>query len=189
MRARSVWLAGITAVGVLLGGCANEDGPATLPIVTSYPVDRAGNSTVEVVPSSSPGDVESEVRALYARFAQLSNSSYTSREALEQRRALYADSCVSCSAGHEIARNVLDNGYGFQGEPVIVKSVEMESIDGNTVTFRAVVDSPAASIVDRQGTIINKFEAFDGLTTLYAAERRASGQWIIVSDRVLGIGK
>jgi hypothetical protein len=189
MHARSVWVAGITAVGVLLGGCANADVPATLPIVTSYPVDSAENSTVEVVPSSSPDDVESEVRALFVRFAELSNSSYTSREALEQRRALYADSCVSCSAGHEIARKVLDNGYDFQGEPVIVKSTEIESIDGDTVTFRTVVDSPAASIVDQQGTIVDHFDPFEGLTTLYAAERRASGQWIIVSDKVLGIAQ
>jgi hypothetical protein len=189
MRARSVWLAGITAVGVLLGGCANEDAPGTLPVVTSQPVDSAENSTVEVAPSPSPDDVESEVRALYARFAELSNSSYTSREALEQRRALYADSCASCSAGHEIAQDVLDNGYRFLGEPVIVRSVEIESLDGDAVTFRTVVDSPAASIVDRQGTIVNHFEGFERLTTLYAAERRASGQWVIVSDRVLGIGQ
>jgi hypothetical protein len=178
MRARSVWLAGITVVGVLLGGCADGEAPASLPEVMS--------SSAVPVASQSPSDLDDEIRTFYAEFAELSNSSYSSHRALEQRRNFYADSCVSCSAGHEIAATVLNNGYTFEGAPVTVESVAVDSVEGEMVTFRVVIDSPAAKIVDQQGTVIEEFQAFEGLTTLYAAKRRESGGWIIVSDRVLG---
>ena len=186
MRARSVWLAGITVVGVLLGGCADEGAPASLPEVTSTSTETVSSSSRIPSASHSPSDLDAEIRALYAEFAELSNSSYSSRDALEQRRDLYTNSCVSCIAGHEIAATVLDNGYTFDGDPVTVESVTVDSVEGDMVTFRVKVDSPAARIVDQQGAVIEEFQAFEGLTTLYAARRQSSGEWIIVSDRVLG---
>jgi hypothetical protein len=186
MRARSVWLAGITAVGVLLAGCADEEAPASLPEVRSPSAELEGASPRISAAAPLPSDLEAEIRTLYGKFADLSNLSYSSRDALEQRRALYADSCVSCSAGHEIADTVLDNGYTFEGDPVTVESVIIDSVEGDLVTFRVVIDSPAAKVIDQQGATIEEFQGFENLTTLYAARRQESGEWMIVSDRVLG---
>jgi hypothetical protein len=147
MRARSVWLAGITAVGVLLAGCADEEAPASLPEVTSS-ADTTSTTAAEVAPTIGPSrqGVAAEVRSFYEDYARLADQSFQSREALEETRRFFADSCTSCVAGYEIAKRVLDEGHVVEGRPVRVLAVEFDSIDGDDVIFRGVLDVPAATV-------------------------------------------
>ena len=188
MRARSVWLAGITAVGVLmLGGCADEETPASLPPVSTS-ADSTSTTTSEADPTSSPShqDVEADIRSFYEDYARLADQSFQSREALEETRRFFADSCTSCVAGYEIAKRVLDQGHVVEGNPVRVLAVEVDSIEGNNVIFRGVLDVPAATVRDLSGARVEEFPATPHVTTLYRATRQPDGSWIIVSDQVLG---
>jgi hypothetical protein len=186
MRARSVWLAGITVVGVLLGGCADGEAPASLPLVSTS-ADGTSNTTAEVDPSSpSHQGVEADIRSFYEDYARLADQSFQSRESLEETRRYFADSCASCVAGYEIAKRVLDQGHVVEGNPVRVLAVELDSIEGDNVIFRGVLDVPAATVRDLSGAIVEEFPATPHVTTLYRATRQPDGSWIIVSDQVLG---
>jgi hypothetical protein len=187
MRARSVWLAGITAVGVLLGGCANEDAPATLPVVSKSASGSSERNTASTpLHTVSPEGVEAEIRAFYEEYARVADESLVSRDALEETRQFFAESCVSCMAGYEIADGVLDAGHIIEADPVRVIAVEIDAIQGDSVIFRGVLDVPATTVRDHSGRIVEEFPATPNVTTVYTAMRQPDGSWVIVTDQVLG---
>ena len=186
MRARSVWLAGITVVGVLLGGCADEGAPASLPApdgsglaTTSSPPD---SSTAQVIPED---DLEGELQQFVTRYISASNRSWSSREALDERRGYFADSCESCLRGWQMARDALEAGYSLEGEPVSVVVLGIDDYEDDLVTLRTQIESPAAVVTGPGGTVVQEFE-YTSTTTIYRLSRQSSGRWLIVHDEVLG---
>jgi hypothetical protein len=186
MRARSVWLAGITAVGVLLGGCANEDAPATLP-----EVDEPTKATGSASPGSSStqesgeGDLTAELEQFLARYIAACNRSWSSRDALNERRTYFADSCESCYRGWQMALNTLEDGHSLEGEPVSAVLIAIDDVHDHIVTLRTQIESPAAVIKGADGAVVQELDS-TRTTTVYRLSRQSSGRWIIIDDEVLG---
>jgi hypothetical protein len=187
MHARSVWLAGITAVGVLLGGCANEDAPATLPDVAATPISASGPTSEESTTAEphNPNDVEAEVQAFYENYARLRFDSFRSEAALFEQRQYFADSCDSCLRAYRNAQEVLANGHFFNSSPVNTEHVSIDSIEGDVVVFNVVEDVPAAVVRDGEGEVVKEYPETPGVQTLYQTRRKPGGGLTIISAEVL----
>jgi hypothetical protein len=185
MRARSVWLAGITVVGVLLGGCADGDAPASLPTRNGSGLAIASPPPEPPATQAAPEDsLESELQHFVSRYISASNRSWFSREALDERRGYFADSCESCHHGWQMARDALEAGNSLEGEPVSAVVLGIDESQGDLVTLRTQIESPAAVVKDAGGAVVQEFE-YTRTTTIYRMSRQSSGRWLIIDDEVL----
>jgi hypothetical protein len=184
MHARSVWLAGITAVGVLLGGCAKEDAPATLPIVTAPPPDVHPSATETENGSAHVGSHEAELEKHLTDYIDASNRSWNSSSALDERRAYFADSCEGCLRGWTMARDAFEAGHEYDGQPIKLQSLTVDSVEGGRAVVRAHVVTPAAVLRDPKGSVLQEFRGSD-YTLVYQFQRQPSGRWLIIGDEVL----
>jgi hypothetical protein len=187
MRARSVWLAGITAVGVLLAGCADEEAPASLPEVsiaqTTMPPSTADD------PTESPpnlNNIEVEVQRFYREYARLRFDSFRTADALEEQRQYFADSCDTCLRGYNNAEEVLGNGYVFDSEPAKTDTILVDAVEADVIVFNVVEDVPAAFIRDADGAVVKEYPETLDVQTLYRARRQPDGSLLIISAEVLG---
>jgi hypothetical protein len=184
MHARSVWLAGITAVGVLLGGCANEAAPATLPTVTATP-SEASPSATEAEKESAQGDShEVDLEKRLTDYIDASNRSWSSSSALDERRSYFADSCEGCLLGWTMARDAFEAGHDYHGQPIELRSLTVDSVEGDRAVVRAHVVTPAAVLRDPKGIVLQEFRGSD-YTLVYQFQRQPSGRWLIIGDEVL----
>jgi len=185
MRARSVWLAGITVVGVLLGGCADAEAPASLPVVsTAPPTTPTADEPTGTPPDSN--NIEAEVQAFYRDYARLRFDSFRRADALAEQRQYFADSCESCLRGYQNAEEALVNGYVFESEPVGTEAIVVDAVEGDAIVFSVLEDVPAALIRDREGAVVREYAETLDLQTLYQARRQPDGSLLIISAEVLG---
>jgi hypothetical protein len=184
MRARSVWLAGITAVGVLLGGCANEDAPGTLPVVTTTPRVVSPTATEAEEKPAHVDSHEAELEKHLTDYIDASNRSWNSSSALDERRSYFADSCEGCLRGWTMAREAFEAGHEYDGRPIELRSLTVDSIAGDRAVVRAHVLTPAAVLRDPQGIVLQEFRGSD-YTLIYQFQRQPSGKWLIIDDEVL----
>jgi hypothetical protein len=183
MRARSVWLAGITAVGVLLAGCADDKAPASLPEVSIMP-SRATSTPTEAVTKPVHDSLEADLTARLAAYINASNRSWSSSEALDERRTYFAESCEGCLRGWAMARDALEAGHEYVGDPIELHSLTLDSIDGHRAVARAHIVTPAAVLTSADGVVLEEFRGSD-YTLIYQFQRQRSGSWLIISDEVL----
>ncbi|HSK55468.1 MAG TPA: hypothetical protein VK908_09445 [Jiangellales bacterium] len=185
MHARSVWLAGIMAVGVLLGGCSNADVPATLPDVPATPISASGPTSEESTAEPNPIDVEAEIQVFYENYARLRFDSFRSEAALSEQRRYFSDSCDSCLRAYRNAEEVLASGHSFDSSPVSTEHVSIDSIEGDVVVFNVVEDVPAAVVRDAKGEVVKEYPETPGVQTLYQARRQPGGELRIIGAEVL----
>jgi hypothetical protein len=187
MRARSVWLAGITVVGVLLGGCADGEAPASLPEVSFAPTTMPSLNADEPTESSPrPSNLEAEVQTFYKEYARLRFDSFRTADALEEQRQYFADSCESCLRGYNNAEEVLGNGYVFDSEPARTETILVDAVEGDLIVFNVVEDVPAALIRSSDGAVLKEYPETLDVQTLYRARRQPDGSLLIISAEVLG---
>jgi len=105
MRARMGAAAGLALAGLMLASCSGDDVPGTLPDVT--PTTDGPQETTSATPTGDPtAALEAEITAFFEEYIQVSNASWTSTDALDRRRQMFADSCSACLFGYEIVQCV-----------------------------------------------------------------------------------
>src|SRR5918995_239788 len=93
---------GFALAGLVLGACSDADDPGALPDVTPSTTSVESPSAT---PSGDPtAQLEAEITAFYEDYVKTSNESWTSLEALDRRRAMFADTCEACLLGYDLAR-------------------------------------------------------------------------------------
>lgn len=185
MRAGLRAAAGLIAVALTLASCSDGETPDTLPDVA--PTSTGPAETTSPTPTGDPTAVlEAEITAFFEEYIQVSNASWTSRDALDRRRQMFADSCRACLFGYEIAQRAHTEDLTFEGELGSVDRIRLDSIDGDVVRFSGFTSTPAARLVDSAGTVIQEFPPTDDLQVAYQVKRVSSGGWIMINSEVLG---
>jgi hypothetical protein len=175
---------GLALAGLVLGACGDDDQPSTLPDVTPSTTSVQSPSAT---PSGDPtAQLEAESTAFFVDYIDTSNESWTSVEALERRRTMFADTCDACRYGYDLAVRVHHEGLRFEGDLGFVEQVRLDSFEGDVVRFSGFTSSPQAQLVSANGTVVTEFPPTDNLQVVYQAQRQASGQWILVDSEVLG---
>ena len=182
MRARSVWLAGITVVGVLLGGCADKEAPASLPEVTSSSTSSAEISP-EVVEGSTPAEPIGDPSSFMDMYYETANAAFRDPAALGEWKRLFADSCELCAAGYRIAETVNQEGQTYEGGDYVDWTIVVDEQSRDSASVRSLVSVEAARIIDTNGQIVSQFDELSDFTEVYQLQRQPSGQWLIVAGR------
>ena len=185
MRARMAAAAGLALAGLMLASCSGDDVPGTLPDVT--PTTDGPQETTSATPTGDPtAALEAEITAFFEEYIQVSNASWTSIDALDRRRQMFADSCNACLFGYEIAQRAHDEDLDFEGELGSVDRVRLDSIDGDVVRFSGFTSTPPAKLVDSAGAVVQEFPPTDSLQVTYQVQRLGTGEWIMINSEVLG---
>jgi len=188
MRERLVWAAGLALMGLSVVACSADDEPGTLPDVTPTGTSASAGSPSEPPSGDDPtAQLEAEITTFIQEYDQTVDESWTSREALEQRRSMFADSCVPCLRGYELTERAHNQDLTLVAEFGVIRSVRLDAIDGDLVTFLVVDDVPAGRLVDASGSVVQEFGATIGAQIVYRAQRNSVGEWVIVASDVLSV--
>ncbi|NEE03742.1 hypothetical protein [Phytoactinopolyspora halotolerans] len=191
---------------VVLAGCSDDE-PDAQPTDASSATGEAvaeSESTPSPGPSDSPGatatdeatdgpspapdptaEIEAEITQFFEEYIDVVNESWSSEDALERRREMFADSCQECLHGYELTKRKHDEGLVFDAGEVVVSSVQLTSIEGGSVVFMTVMDSPSGALRTTGGEVVQEFDEYVDVQSVYQAVRSEAGDWIIVSGEVL----
>lgn len=187
MRERLGWAAGLALAGMLLVACSSDDEPGTLPDVTP---SESGTSPEPPSPTASldpTAQLEAEITEFYESYVDAINESWTSEEALARRRQMFADSCIPCLRGYELAQRAHDEGLKLEAGLGEIRRVRIDSIDGDVITFLGVEDVAAGRLVDPNGATVEEFGASIGAQVVYRAQKTADSRWVIVASDLLSV--
>jgi hypothetical protein len=185
MRLRLGGAIGLVAAAILTA-CSDSDQPSTLPDTTSTSAVVSPSESVSPTPVADPtAQLEAEINEFYEHYVETINESWTSEEALQRRRGLFADSCAECLAGYEFASRAHTEDLTLEGGAARVTDVRLDAVDGDVVTFLTFSNVPAARLVDSQGNLVMQFDEGRNTQTAYQAQRTESGKWILISGRTL----
>ncbi len=103
MRARIGVSVVVLTAATTVAACSDNGGePSTLPEVTSA---SSAVGTETAVPTGDPtAQLEAEITEFFTLYVEAINESWTSEEALQRRREMFADTCAACLAGYELAQ-------------------------------------------------------------------------------------
>lgn len=176
--------------GALLVGCSGDD-DAPVPSGSPTPADTA---TLEPTPSDNAtttpepdptAELEAEITAFFEEYIDAVNESWTSKEALRRRHEMFADSCRECQTGYELAHRTHEEALVLDAGDVVVLDVELTSFDGETAVFLTDMDSPAGVLRTSSGEVVQEFDDYSGVQSVYQATKTSKGEWIIISGEVL----
>jgi len=187
MRVRLAGAVGLIAVAMLVA-CSNSDQPSTLPDTTSTSTTAPASQAVSPTPSADPtAQLEAEITEFYKSYVETINESWTSEEALQRRREMFADSCATCLAGYELTRRAVKDGLTFKSKPAKVRSARLDKVAGDVVTFLGIEDVPAGRLVNSEGDPVDQFGASIGAQVAYRVQRIEDGGWIIIASDLLSV--
>jgi hypothetical protein len=176
---------GLALAGLVLGACGDDDQPGTLPDVTP---STTSVESPRATPSGDPtAQLEAEIMLFMDDYDRTVDESWTSSDALRRRREMFADSCIPCLRGYELTQRAHDEGLVLEAEFGTIRSVRLDAIDGDVVTFLVVDDVPAGRLVDRSGQVVQEFGATIGAQIVYRAQHISSGGWVIIASEVLSV--
>jgi hypothetical protein len=189
VRVVPVLLAGALAVAACSGdddALPSETTPAATPTVTATveptPTEPTDDPTPDVDPTP---DLEAEITEFFEQYIEAVNESWTSEEALQRRREMFADSCEECLIGYQFAKRMHDEDLLFEGGEVEVRDVSMTSSEGNLIVFTTEMDSPSGRLTTRDGELVQQFDEYRGDQSVYQAGESEPGLWVIVKGDVL----
>jgi hypothetical protein len=186
MRVRIVEAFELVLVAMVVAACNGGDQPSTLPDATSATATVPTTESAAHTPTGDPtAQLEAEITEFYKLYVETINESWTSEEALQRRREMFADTCGECLAGYEFARRAHTNSLTLEGGDAHVTDVRIDAVNGNVVTFLTFSDVPAARLVNTQGDMVMQFDEGQDTQTAYQAQRTESGRWIIISGQTL----
>jgi hypothetical protein len=184
MRARIGAALGLALVGLMLAACGNDEAPSTLPDVT--PTTASPAETTSATQTGDPtAALEAEIRAFFEEYAEVINQSWTSANALARRRAMFADSCLSCLGGYEFAERAQAENLRLEGGEASLVRARVDRIQGDLVTASAFTHSDAGRLVDSSGNVVQQFDATENAQIVYQIRRSSPDGWIIVASEVL----
>jgi len=185
MRVRFGGAIGLAAV-MMVAACGSEDQPSTLPDPTSATATVPTTDSATPTPTGDPtAQLEAEITEFYKRYVETINESWTSEEALQRRREMFADTCQECLAGYDFARRAHAENLTLEGGAARVTDVRVDAVNGDVVTFLTFSDVPAARLLSPEGHVVMQFDEGKNTQTAYQAQRTESGAWIIISGQTL----
>ena len=186
MRVRIGGAIGLAAV-MMVAACGGEDQPSTLPDATSTTATVPTTESATPTPTGDPtAQLEAEIREFLAQYARVINDSWISPDALAQRRAMFADSCVTCLAGYRLAERAQADGLRFEGGMASLRDLHVDRVNRDIVTVSAFTDSEAGRLIDMANKVVQEFDAAENVQIVYQLRTDGSGSWVILSGEVLG---
>jgi hypothetical protein len=187
MRVRFGGAVGLVAAAILVA-CSGDDQASTLPDATPTSADSPASEDVSPSPSGDPtAQLEAEIKEFYELYVHTINESWTSKEALERRREMFADTCTVCLAGYELAQRSLQDGLTFEAEPARIRNARLDNVDGNVVTFLGIEDVPAGRLINPDDEIVDQFGATIGAQVAYRVQRTDDDGWIVIASDLLSV--
>jgi hypothetical protein len=178
----------LTAATTVAACSANGDEPATLPDATSAASAASPTEGSAATPTGDPtAELEAEISEFYELYVETINESWTSEEALQRRREMFADSCTSCLQGYKFAQRAQREGLILEAKPGTIHEVRLDSLDGDVATFLVHEDIPAGRLKDAGGSVVQVFGATEGAQVIFRAQRIAPDQWVIIASDVLSV--
>jgi hypothetical protein len=183
MRLRLGGAIGLIAAG-LLAACSGDEQPSTLPDAaptsSSSPVDDAVSPTPTADPTAQ---LEAEITEFYEKYVESINESFESRQALQERRSMFAETCADCQRGYDLAQQAQAESLTLEGGTMSVIEVRIDTWTSDSAVFSAVTSSDAGTLKDLAGKIVRSLPSSSNVQILFQATRK-SGQWVITSSRV-----
>jgi hypothetical protein len=188
MRARIGVSAAVLAATILVAACSgDEDEPSSLPDATTAGSAVTPTDTGSTPPADPTAHLEAEITQFIFEYDKVVDESWTSEDALTQRREMFADSCVPCLRGYELTRKALADGLTLEAEFGTIRSVRLDAVNGGVATFLVMDDVPAARLVDASSEVVQEFDATIGAQIVYQARKNPAGQWVLISSEVLSV--
>ncbi len=186
-------------VGLVLAGCAGDDGsapaadaPSTITDAPTPDTTPRDDHTPDPTPTTEPtptpdptAALEAEITEFFEEYIDVVNRSWTSREALDRRREMFSDSCQACLVGYEFAQRVHDESLSYDGEEADLIDVLLVEFDAGSAIFLTSADYPEGSLVSADGDVAVSFDPARGRQTLYQVNRKAEGGFVIVFSEAL----
>lgn len=169
---------------VLIGACSSTDEePSRLPDATSTPGAESGSAGAIPEPGSTAA-IEAEITAFFEDYIDTVNKSWTSKKALERRRTMFADTCSDCLAGYRFAKRAHDEDLILEAENgVVMVDLRVIAVDGDTITFITIEDSPHGELKDIHGDVVQEFDEYRKSKVINRAKRHR-GSWLIMESRL-----
>jgi hypothetical protein len=184
MRVRFGGAIGLAAV-MMVAACGSEDQPSTLPDPTSATATVPTTDSATPTPTGDPtAQLEAEITEFYKRYVKTINESWTSEEALQVRRSMFAESCVDCRRGYELAKRAHAERLTLEGGVISVTDISIDAYTADQVVFTTVSDSSAGALNDSSGNLVENLADSADFQITYQAERNDGGEWIITSSQV-----
>jgi hypothetical protein len=187
MRVRIVGAFELVLVAMVVAACNGGDQPSTLPDATSATATVPTTESAAHTPTGDPtAQLEAEITEFLDEYARVINDSWTSPDALAQRREMFADTCVSCLAGYRLAERAQADGLRFEGGMASLRDLQVDRVDSDIVTVSAFTDSEAGRLIDETDSVVQEFDASQNVQIVYQLRSDGSGSWVILSGEVLG---
>jgi hypothetical protein len=187
MRTRIGVSAAVLAATILVAACSGDDDePSALPDATTAGSAVTPTDTGSTSPADPTAHLEAEITEFYKLYVETINESWTSEQALERRRKMFADTCATCVAGYELTKGALEEGLTLETEPARVRSARLDNFDGDVVTFLGIEDVPAGRLLNSRGEAVDEFGATLGAQVVYRAQRVGNG-WVIIASDLLSV--
>jgi hypothetical protein len=134
MRVRLGGAIGLVAAAMLTA-CSDSDQPSTLPDTTPTSAVVSPSESASSTPVADPtAQLEAEITEFYEHYVETINKSWTSEEALQRRRGMFADSCESCLRGYELAKRALNQRLTLEADLSTIHEIRLDNVDGDVVT-------------------------------------------------------
>ena len=155
-------------------GCSGDDDePSSLPDATTAGSAVTPTDTGSTPPADPTAQLEAEITDFYKLYVETINESWTSEQALQRRREMFADTCATCAAGYELTKGALEEGLTLEAEPARVRSARLDNFDGDVVTFLGIEDV-LLDVCSIQGRALpSEFDATLAAQVVYRASAKA----------------
>ncbi|NED94731.1 hypothetical protein G1H11_05345 [Phytoactinopolyspora alkaliphila] len=183
----------LVASALTVVGCSSDDDagplettPPTTPAQTESPDPTPSEPTQEPTPDPDPTEeLEAEITEFFEEYIDAINESWTSEEALQRRREMFADSCEECLIGYEFAKRKHHQELRFEGDDVEVLDVSLVSAGDGVVVITTVIDSPPGRLIDNDGALVQEFDEYEAVQSVYQLVKNETGVWIIIKGEVI----
>lgn len=181
-------ITGISVLALMLAGCSDASGPATLeiPDPSSLPAAPARSASDAPAPSPSAAEQSPEaaaVAALEAYFA--SANDFASGGSADAHQRHYTDSCAACVSAASDFAVALESGLRADTERYAAWRITLEEIEPGSALLTSEIDFAAVSLVDDKGFVVEEVPGWSGATFAWTLARQPDGAWMVVQGQLL----
>jgi hypothetical protein len=189
MRVRIGGALGLAAAVILavatLAACSNRDEPSTLPDTTPTGAVVSPSESGSPTPSADPtAQLEAEITEFYELYVQTINESFSSGAALQLRRSLFAETCLDCQRGYELAKRAHAESLTLGGGTISIVEISVDDLKADQAVFTSTTNSTAGTLTDEAGNVVQTLVESRNLQIVYQVARIDTKEWIITSSEV-----